>query len=121
MNYNILAYCIYIIATILLIYGLGKYFHKNGRIFIFYLFHQQTNITDSTNNILLILYYLLNMGYAVVQLYLWQRITSLSLLLSSLIEKLSFILIILACIHYLNMLIIYIYSKKNNKYQSFTS
>ena len=50
MNYNIISYLIYGCITVYIIYHVGKLFHRNGRIFILRLFHQNESLTDTTNN-----------------------------------------------------------------------
>ena len=77
MNYNILSYLIYGCITFYIIYNVGKMFHSNGRVFILLFFHQNESLTDTTNNILLIAYYLFNIGYAVMQLSFWQHVSNI--------------------------------------------
>jgi hypothetical protein len=119
MNYNILAYLIYGSITLYIIFWLGKYFHTNGKIFIIDLFHQQQTIANATNNMLLILYYLFNMGYTVIQFNYWESIHTLPILLSSLTQKIAILVLLLAILHYLNMLGIYLYAK--NKFNHISS
>lgn len=121
MNYNIATYIIYIVATLYIIYFLGKYFHHHGRVFILHLFKGNVAVTDSTNNLLLVLYYLLNMGYAVLQLSFWDKVMDIGGMLSSLLAKLAIILLILSVIHYTNMAVLYLLSTKKFFTKFFTS
>ncbi|HVX28100.1 MAG TPA: hypothetical protein VHB70_17260 [Parafilimonas sp.] len=113
MNYNILAYLIYGCITIYIIVWVGKLFYNNGRIFILRLFHQNTSMADTTNNILLMAYYLFNIGYSVVQFSLWKKITNIESLVASIATKTGILILILAITHYFNMALIYFLSKKN--------
>lgn len=115
MNYNILSYAIYALITIYIIVWIGKQFHSNGRIFILSLFQQREDITDTTNNLLLVAYYLFNIGYAIIQFSFWEEIKEIQGLLASVINKTAILILILAGLHYNNMLIIYILSKNKNK------
>ncbi len=115
MNYNIFSYFIYGCITVYIIYWVGKLFHRNGRIFILRLFHQDESMTDTTNNILLIAYYLFNIGYAVAQFSFWEKVTSIESMIASISMKTGILVTILAITHYFNIYLIYFLSKKNNQ------
>lgn len=118
MNYNILAYLIFGTITIYIILWVGKLFHRNGRIFILTLFAQRKDITDTTNNLLLVGYYLFNIGYAILQFSTWREISDWSSLISSISVKTGLLVLLLAGLHFNNMFIIYLLSK--NKTHSLT-
>jgi len=118
MNYNILAYLIFGTITIYIIVWVGKLFHRNGRIFILTLFDQRKEITDTTNNLLLIAYYLFNIGYTILQFSTWGKVSDWSSLISSVSVKTGLLILLLAGLHFNNMLIIYLLSK--NKTHSLT-
>lgn len=117
MNLNILAYIIYTAITLYIIIWVGKTFYTNGRVFILRLFQNNAEQTDATNNIILIAYYLFNIGYSILQFQHWQRVESLSILISSIASKTGILIAILAVTHYFNMLLILLLSqKKKNKF-----
>ncbi|SDD10472.1 hypothetical protein [Niabella drilacis] len=118
MAYNILAYTIYAVITIYIIYWVGRSFHKNGRIFILRLFRYQAGQADATNNIILIAYYLFNTGYAIIQFSNWQAVTSAQALIASIAGKTGMLVGILAVTHYFNMALIYFLSKRIHYYSS---
>lgn len=112
MTWNIFSYLIYGCITIYIVYWVGKLFHSNGRIFILRLFHQNADLTDTTNNILLLAYYLFNIGYIILQLSYWEEITGLGSMIASISTKTGVLIMILAFTHYFNMVLIYFLSKK---------
>jgi hypothetical protein len=114
MNYNIAAYIIFLTLIILIIVYVGRYFYSNGRIFIVSLFRGNEVLADRINNLLLIGYYLLNIGYAFLKLKQWSKIYNLGTLLSSLASNIGILIFILALIHYGNMLVIYLLSKSKS-------
>ena len=116
MNYNIISYLIYGCITVYIIYYVGKLFHRNGRIFILRLFHENKAITDTTNNILLLAYYLFNIGYSVLQFSFWKKVSGIDTMIASISMKTGTLVVILAITHYFNILLIYFLSKRN--YQS---
>ncbi len=115
MNLNILAYIIYTAITLYIIIWVGKTFYTNGRVFILRLFQNNAEQTDATNNIILIAYYLFNIGYSILQFQHWQRVESLSILISSIASKTGILIAILAVTHYFNMLLILLLSQKKKK------
>ncbi len=120
MNFNITAYIIYTLAMFFIIYRLGKMFHINGRVFILRLYRGNEAATDSINNLLLIAYYLFNMGYVFLKLKTWEKVQSLEQLTTSLSSNIGLLVLMLALLHYMNMLAIYLLSKKQNNLPSHT-
>ena len=116
MNYNILSYLVYGCISVYIIYYVGKLFHRNGRIFILRLFNQNESLADTTNNILLLAYYLFNIGYAVLQFSLWENVMGPDTLIASISMKTGILVLILAVTHYFNIALIYFLSTK--KFQS---
>lgn len=111
MNYNVAAYIIYLILMVFIIVFVGKRFYRNGRVFILGLMKGDTATTDYFNNILLVAYYLFNIGYAFVKLHFWQRIENLEMLISSIANNMGVLIFILASTHYLNMVLIWFLSR----------
>ena len=111
MNYNVSAYIVYLILTVFIIVFVGRLFHRNGRVFILGLMKDDAATTDHLNNILLVAYYLFNIGYAFVKLRFWQKVENLEMLVSSIANNMSMLIFILASTHYMNMLLIWYLSR----------
>ena len=120
MNYNIAAYIIFLTLMSFIIVYVGKYFYSNGRVFIISLFNGNVSLADHINKLLLLAYYLFNIGYSFMKLRQWQKISNLEMLFSSLASNLGVLIFILAITHYFNMLVIYRLSKSNSKSISIT-
>jgi len=114
MNYNIVAYIIFLTLMTFIIVYVGKYFYTNGRVFIISLFNRNVSLADQINKLLLIAYYLFNIGYSFIKLRQWQKIINLEMLFSSIASNLGVLIFILAITHYFNMLIIYQLSKSKS-------
>lgn len=110
---NILAYIIYLFLTYLITVRVGLIFFRNGRIFILGLLHHNAGLTDAINRMLLIGYYLLNLGYAALMISTWDTITTWTGLLTSITGMTARIVLTLALIHFCNMLVIWLVSKKH--------
>jgi hypothetical protein len=113
MSYNTSAYLVFILLMLIIIVYVGRYFYKNGRIFILSLMKNNSALSDSINNILLAGYYLLNIGYAFIMIRSWPAISSFSEWISSLSTNMGMLILILAFLHYGNMMVIHLLSKKN--------
>lgn len=118
MDNNVLAYAIYIGITLYIIYWIGRLCHRNGRVFILKLYHDDAQAADTLNNILLLAYYLFNTGYALLKLKTWEHVASAAQLISSLSHHLSVLILILAFTHYFNILLIHILARKHNRFTS---
>ncbi|SHN29461.1 hypothetical protein [Chitinophaga sp. CF418] len=110
---NTLAYIIYLFITYLITVRVGFIFYRNGRIFILDLLKNDVSLTDAINRILLVGYYLVNLGYAALMISTWDTILSWTELLSSITVMTGKIVLTLATMHYFNMLVIYLISKRN--------
>ncbi len=89
----------------------GWLFYKNGEIFLLNLFQYDKLLVKSINNILLIGYYLLNLGYAIISIAYWEKINSISEMLNALSHHLGIIIMGLAVMHYNNVLCLTYYVK----------
>ena len=114
MNYNILAYIIFLVVIIFIIVYVGRYFYSNGSIFIIALFTGHKATAHQVNKLLLIAYYLFNIGYAFLKLKQWQKINNTETLFSSLATNTGVLILILALVHYFNMLLLYLFSKSKS-------
>ena len=106
MNYNITSYIIYALALIFVIVRVGHLLFKNGRPFIINCFHGDAVTADAINRILLIGYYLVNIGYSVVVLKIWHSIISAEEMLEILSHKIGVIVLILGAMHMCNVFLL---------------
>jgi hypothetical protein len=113
---NSIAYILYLIITYIITVRVGFIFYRNGRVFILELLHQDVQLTDFINRILLTGYYLLNLGYAALMLRSWDTILTWTALSLSIVTMTGKIMLTLAVIHFCNMAVIYFIGKKNNHF-----
>jgi len=116
MNYNLITYSIYIPIVVFIMLKVGWLFYKHGEIFLLHVYNHDINIVKSINNILLIGYYLINLGYGILTIAYWEQIFNTAQLISSLTTTLGRIIIALALLHYNNILFLtYIIKSKSLK------
>lgn len=70
------AYLIYLPVVSALTYYVAWMLFKNGKIFMLDIFHGKEEIADSTNKLFETGFYLINMGYALVILKIYDQINS---------------------------------------------
>lgn len=106
MNYNITGYFIFITIIVLIIVVVGKICYRNGNIFVAALIPGHLELCTQINKVLLVGYYLVNIGYAAMTLTSWETITSLLQLVEVITFKTSIIICVLSVLHYLNIILL---------------
>lgn len=118
MNYNIASYLVYLPLTIYITVWVGWVFYKNGEVFLSQMLRNDQQLVAPVNKLLLIGYYLLNIGYATLMVASWTEIKTPLQAVEELSQRTAFILLILAFMHYMNITVITLwhhFEYKNNK------
>lgn len=110
---NLTAYLIYIVITYVITVHVGLQFYRNGRHYILAMFEGNEKYTDRVNHILLVGYYLVNLGYAALMISSWGYVASVEELVTSLAHNVGRIMLMLAVLHYINMAVIILITKFN--------
>lgn len=107
MNYTVITYCIYLPISILLTIWVARTLYTHGRVFLIEIFRQDLTLADSVNKLLLVGFYLVNIGYAVYTLKIWDTIDSTQALIETLSEKVGWIILILGAMHFFNLFVLF--------------
>ena len=107
MNYFILTYTFYLAISIALTVWVAKVLFKNGRIFLVDIFHGNTLLADSVNKLLVVGFYLINLGYMSLALKESDKIPDAQVVVEVLSFKLGWIILILGAMHFLNLAIFF--------------
>jgi hypothetical protein len=107
MNYFILTYVIYLLASIALTVWVAKVLFKNGRIFLVDIFHGNQELADSVNKLLVVGFYLVNIGYMSLALKEYGSIANMQTVVEVLSYKVGWIILILGGMHFLNLIIFF--------------
>ena len=105
MNYNLFTYAIYLPIIGFVMVRIGWLFYTNGELFLMRLF-DDVELVRSINNLLLIGYYLVNIGYAIFSLAYWEKLNSLLASINSITHHLGLIITVLALLHYNNVFVL---------------
>ena len=112
MNYIIITYSFYLIITISLTIWVARTLFKNGKVFLIDIFHGNKELADSVNNLLLVGFYLINLGYAVYTLQVTNNIVNVQQVIEELSIKIGLIILILGGMHFFNLYIFFNLRKK---------
>ena len=107
MNLIILLYILYLAITIGLTIWVAHTLFRNGKLFLVDIFHGNKELAQAVNNLLLVGFYLVNIGYAVYTLQIWQTPTAGREVIEILSLKIGAIILILGAMHFLNMFIFF--------------
>lgn len=112
MNLNIIGYTIYLLITGIIIVRVGRTCYENGNIFVSALIPDHEELCHKANQILLLGYYLLNLGYCAMTLISWEKILSFHQLIEVIALKSAIIIGTIAIMHYCNIFILTKYIQK---------
>jgi len=107
MNYFICTYAFYLVISIALTVWVANVLFKNGRIFLVDIFHGNTQLADSVNRLLVVGFYLINIGYMSLAMKEENGIGSTQVVLEVLSRKLGWIILILGAMHFLNLAVFF--------------
>lgn len=107
MNTIVWAYCLYLLITISITWLVARTLFRNGKVFLLDIFHGNTLLSTAVNNLLLVGFYLVNIGYAVYTLQTNEPILNARQLIELLSLKIGKIILILGFMHFTNLLIFY--------------
>ncbi|HTB64293.1 MAG TPA: hypothetical protein VK737_11980 [Opitutales bacterium] len=103
MNATVICYVIYLLICVTLTIWVARTLHKNGRVFLIEAFHGNTEMADSVNHLLVVGFYLINIGFVTLALRYGDKPTTAQDAFEFLSTKVGLVLIILGGMHFFNM------------------
>lgn len=99
----IITYTLYIIFSVCLTYWVGRTLYTNGRVFIVESFRGNEQMADSVNHLLLVGFYLINLGVVSLFLKFGEKPTGTVEGIEYVATKIGVILIVLGGMHFFNI------------------
>jgi hypothetical protein len=99
----VITYSIYLVISIALTVWVAQTLFKNGRIFLVDVFHGNAELADSVNHLLVVGFYLINLGYVSLMLKITDPVTSAQGSMEALSSKLGLVLLVLGAMHFFNL------------------
>jgi hypothetical protein len=98
-------YFSYLAISVALTIWVARTLHKNGRVFLVDAFHGNEQLADSVNHLLVVGFYLVNVGYITVALKTSYALNTLRAAIELESSKIGIVLLILAGMHFFNILV----------------
>jgi hypothetical protein len=108
MNVKVVTYLVYLAISIGLTAWVAQTLHRNGRTFLVDAFHQNEALADSVNHLLVVGFYLVNLGYVSLALKTTQELKTAGESIEALSQKIGLVLLVLGAMHFANL---YVFNK----------
>ena len=96
-------YLLYVAISLAATIWVGRSLHSNGRIFLVENFHGREALADSVNHLLLVGFYLVNIGFISLALRHGSKPTDLVGAVEFLSTKIGLVIVLLGLMHFFNM------------------
>lgn len=104
-DFIVLTYIIYLVLSLMLTVWVARTLHKNGRIFLVDCFTGNETLADSVNHLLVVGFYLINIGFVTLYLKIGVEITAAREVFEALSTKMGVVLLVLGAMHFFNIII----------------
>jgi hypothetical protein len=108
MNTKVVTYLVYLVISIGLTAWVAQTLHRSGRAFLIDAFHQNEGLADSVNHLLVVGFYLINLGYVSLALKTTQSLDDAGQAIEALSRKIGLVLLVLGAMHFFNL---YVFNK----------
>lgn len=98
-------YAAYIILSLALTIWVARTLHRGGRLFLIDVFRGSEALADSTNHLLVVGFYLINLGYIALNLKYHDEIDTTRAGVEVLSGKIGGVLVVLGLLHFFNLFI----------------
>ena len=106
--YVVYSYVAYLAISIALTVWVARTLSKNGRVFLVDSFLENEKLADSVNHLLVVGFYLINLGYVSLALKYGDKPVDLPGTIETLSTKIGIVLLVLGVMHFFNL---YLFSK----------
>jgi hypothetical protein len=107
-------YALYLVITIALTIWVARTLSRNGIVFLIQCFGQNETLARSTNHLLVVGFYLINLGFITLTLSLGREPTTVPEAIRFLSSKVGLAVIVLGAMHFFNMGAIAQFGRKVN-------
>jgi hypothetical protein len=101
----VVSYLVYLLISISLTIWVARTLHKRGAIFLVDAFHGNQELAASVNHLLVVGFYLINIGFVTLALKSNASVTTSRASIEMLSDKLGFVLLALGGMHFFNLFV----------------
>jgi hypothetical protein len=105
MNWLVATYFAYLTISVGLTIWVARTLHKNGRIFLVDSFLGNEKLADSVNHLLVVGFYLINIGYVSLALKYGATAANPQEMVETLSTKVGLVLLVLGIMHFFNLFV----------------
>jgi len=106
-----LSYLSYLVLSVVMTVWVARTLSKNGEVFLVKCFGQDETLAKSTNHLLVVGFYLINIGFIAVRLDGWNSMQAVSNVIPYVGSKVGFSVLVLGGMHFFNMMMIAKYGR----------
>ncbi|GGY92166.1 hypothetical protein [Streptomyces poonensis] len=106
MDLTVVAYVIYLLVSVGLTVWVARTLSRNGRIFLGDVLHGDEKLADAVNHLLVVGFYLVNLGFVALYLNQDERITDARGVFETVSTKLGVVLLVLGALHLGNVFVL---------------
>jgi hypothetical protein len=103
--YTVGAYALYLVVSVALTVWVARTLHRNGRVFLVDAFHGNESLADSVNHLLVVGFYLINVGYVTLALKYGEKPFNVQTAIEFFSTKIGWVLLVLGLMHFFNLLV----------------
>ena len=100
------SYMIYLFLSIVMTVWVARTLHKNGRLFLIDSLNGNEPLADSVNHLLVVGFYLINLGYVTLALRYGHKPATLQEAIEFLSTKIGWVMLVLGAMHFFNVYVI---------------
>ena len=105
-------YLVYIALSVALTIWVARTLFKNGRVFLVDVFHGNEPLADAVNHLLVVGFYLINLGYVSLMLRIGTNVVNPQESIEALSNKIGLVLLVLGGMHFFNL---YVFTKMRKR------
>ncbi|HEY6391376.1 MAG TPA: hypothetical protein VIX89_08870 [Bryobacteraceae bacterium] len=99
------SYFIYLAISLTVTVWVARTLHRRGRVFLVDAFHGQEELADSINHLMVVGFYLINVGYVAFALKTTENPANLRQAIELVSDKLGLVLLVLGLMHFFNLFV----------------
>jgi TRAP-type C4-dicarboxylate transport system permease large subunit len=99
------SYLVYLAVSLTVTVWVARTLHQRGRVFLIDAFHGQQELADSVNHMLVVGFYLINVGYVAFALRTGENPAGLRQAIELVSDKLGVVLLVLGVMHFFNLFV----------------
>ena len=103
--HTVYTYAIYVVVSVALTVWVARTLHLNGRVFLVDAFSGNETLADSINHLLLVGFYLINVGYVALALKYGDKPHDVQGAIEFGSTKIGFVLLVLGIMHFFNLFV----------------